>query len=144
MGKRSNLTAAELDLIAELTEEAGLSAAQIARRVGCSVGSVTWAQLRIGADRRPTRALPPVPVERKTVMRGNHVVTSYSAEDDAALQAMALAGLCDGAIGRALNPPRRPNSVRGRLMTLARRAERREAADLATIRTFMATARAPA
>jgi len=83
MGKRSNLTAAELDLIAELTEEAGLSAAQIARRVGCSVGSVTWAQLRIGADRRPTRALPPVPVERKTVMRGNHVVTSYSAEDDA-------------------------------------------------------------
>lgn len=81
--KRPNLTQAELDRIAELTEGGRLSAGQIAVKIGCSTGSVTWAQLRIGADRYPDRELPAVPTERRQYMRNGHPIRAYTQDDDA-------------------------------------------------------------
>jgi hypothetical protein len=125
--KRRNLTPQELDQIAFLTEERKLSPRQIALRIGCSVGSVTWAQLRIGADKHPDKPLPPVPVVRPVAMRSGRPVVGFNHSDDSLLETLAKEGLSDAEIGRRMQPARRPNSVRGRLMTLARRASRAEA-----------------
>lgn len=127
MARRPNLTPAQLDEIAELTEVNRLTVEQIARKIGCSKGSVHWAQLRIGADKHADRPLPPVPTERLEARRGDHLVRRFTASEDAELERLAKEGLTDSEIGRRLTPRRRPNSVRGRLMTLARRAAREEA-----------------
>ncbi|MFN7128238.1 MAG: hypothetical protein ACK4OJ_04160 [Brevundimonas sp.] len=124
--KRPNLTQAELDRIAELTEGGRLSAGQIAVKIGCSTGSVTWAQLRIGADRYPDRDMPPVPTERRQYLRNGHPVLAYTQDDDARLLKLEAEGLNPGEIGRRMNPTRLSNSVRGRLLTLGRRQARQE------------------
>ncbi len=124
--RRPALTQNELDRIADLTETGRLSAGQIALKIGCSVGSVTWAQLRIGADAHPDRRLDPVPVERQVAMRGGKPVIRFTQSDDVELLKLEGEGLNPTEIGRRLTPPRLSNSVRGRLMTLARRAARAE------------------
>lgn len=124
--RRPSLTQPELDRIAELTETGRFSAGQIAVKIGCSVGSVSWAQLRIGADRYPDRALPPVPAERIVAIRGGKPVHRFTQDDDALLLKLEAEGLSPSAIGRRMTPPRLSNSIRGRLMTLARRQARAE------------------
>ncbi len=126
MPKRPNLTQAELDVIAELTEERRLSPRKIAMKVGCCEGSVTWAQLRIGADKYPGKVLPPVPKEPIVAMRGGRPVRRFTQDDDLRLLELEAEGLNYGEIGRRLIPPRQPNSIQGRLMTLSRRAARAE------------------
>ena len=127
MPKRARMTDAELERIAHLTEEVGLNPAQIAADIGCSLGSVTWAQLKIGVDGRPDKPLPPVPVEPKQAIRNGHIVRRYTQADDNLLLRLEAEGLNPHAIGQRFNPPRRHNSVVGRLRTLARRQARDEA-----------------
>lgn len=123
---RPYLTQPELDRIAELTEAGGLSNRAIAKIIGCSEGSVGWAQLRIGADKNPDGKLPPIPTKPVESRRGTHVVRRFTTADDALLLRLEAEGLTYGAIGRRLSPQRRPNSIQGRLMTLSRRAARAE------------------
>lgn len=58
------------------------------------------------------------------VSRGGHIVRRFTPEEDKVLTEMDMAGerVCE--MARRLN--RKPNSVRGRLMTLARQEARRE------------------
>ncbi|WP_339543485.1 hypothetical protein, partial [Pseudomonas sp. JAI120] len=61
--------------------------------------------------------------------RGGHIVRPFSAADDALLLTLEAQGINIAEIARRIS--RKPNSVKGRLMTLARRdarAELREAA----------------
>lgn len=95
----------------------------IGRAIGCSGKVLSWHFLKWAVD-------PPKPAPLRldyhlrcpTMKRGNHIVRAYTPEDDATLLELERQGWTDSQIGRALN--RRPNSVRGRLMTLAWREER--------------------
>lgn len=127
MTRRPALTPAELERIAELTEERGLKPGQIARLVGCSIGSVTWAQLRIGADPHPDKPLSPVPTEPLTYVRASGPVRRFTKAEDDQLLKLEAEGFGPKQIGNRLDPPRRWNSIKGRLMTLARRQAREEA-----------------
>ncbi len=120
-GSRSRLSDADFDLIADMREE-GRTYDEIGSRVGCSGKLVSWHCLRLGIDAPNGPVLPEIPAVPITIKRGNHEVRRFTRDEDARLKAMALAGQGDAIIARALS--RRPNSVRGRLMTLARRDER--------------------
>lgn len=113
----------ELDRIVDMRER-GCSHAMIARVIGCSESAVWWQCLRLCAE--PPK--PPRPLDgrqrRTVVMRKGLPVRAFTPEDDARLLALEAEGLSDTAIGRAMG--RRPNSVRGRMMTLARRDARAE------------------
>lgn len=90
---------------------------------GISANAVSWHCLRLGAELpRKTRLRPNYHLEQPVMKRGKHIVRAFTPAEDAQLTVLSLQGLGDTAIGRALG--RRPNSVRGRLMTLARREER--------------------
>lgn len=128
MTRRATLTPEQLDRIADLTERRRLSAGRIAQMLDVSVGAVAWARLRIGADKHPTKVLPPVPTQPVVRMRGGRPVRAFVQAEDELLLSLEAQGLGDFQIGRRLDPPRRSNSVRGRLMTLARRQARAEAA----------------
>ena len=106
--------------------EAGQSYARIARAFGCSESNVYWICLALGADHPNAK---PLSVEIRgpmVVLRNGHAVRRYTREEDARLLALEAEGNGDSAIGKILG--RRPNSVRARLMTLARREARTEAA----------------
>ena len=126
MGKR-RFSDADFDVIAEMRER-GLSYQQIARKFGCSAKAISWHCLRLGAD-------PPKPaplrlnyhLEHPTMKRGNHVVRAFTPDEDRRLLELEADGRSITEIGRTLG--RRWNSVRGRLMTLARRDERLQAAE---------------
>lgn len=116
MGGRRILSDAQLDVMAEL-REAGRTYKWIARHftdAGTPVteSTIAWQCLRLGVisphctqasfSRGPTRMGRP-----------------FTDEEDARLLALEGQGLSRAAIGRAIG--RRPNSVAGRLYTLARR-----------------------
>jgi len=124
MGKR-RLTEADYARMAEL-RESGVSVARIAAIVGCSPGWVNWKCLQLGAEPPNARPLADAIVGPPVVRRGDHLVRRFTHEEDAALIAMEREGLSPSAIGRRLG--RTPGSVKGRLMTLARREARRDAA----------------
>ena len=90
-----------------------------------SVGVVEWQCLKAGADRpkkfwgKPNR--PGAPYVRK-----GYTVRPFAPEDDELLRQLDMEGIRISDISRRLG--RAPNSVRGRLYTLARRDERAEAA----------------
>lgn len=115
-----------LNQAADLREQ-GLSCQAIANKLEMSVGAVSWHCLRLGADSPKTRHNTARPTGPMLVKRSGHVVRRFSVEEDQMLIEMDLAGkrMCE--IARKLN--RRPNSVKGRLMTLARREERLEIAN---------------
>ena len=120
------------DQLAEAFEmrERGLSAERIARTfrargIPVSAGSISWACLVNGADlpvarRRPQNALPPGMV----VQRCGHSVRYFTDEEDQRLLALEARGENCSQIARQLG--RKPNSIRGRLATLARRQARAE------------------
>jgi DNA-binding CsgD family transcriptional regulator len=120
---------ADYERMAEL-REGGLSNAKIAKQLGCSEGLVAWTCLKLGAEPAKLRArpLPDAIVGPVEMSRGNHVVRRFSAEDDAKLLQLSREGRRRSEIARQLG--RKPNSVQGRLMTLARREARREEAGL--------------
>jgi len=122
--KRPPLSAEEKAFAIE-KRELGWSCERIARSLGCSAGSVSWHCLQVGAD--PPNAKPIDTSIRgpMAVVRNGKLVRRYSPEEDRKLVALSLSGKTHTEIGRELG--RRPNSVRGRLMTLARHEARLEA-----------------
>lgn len=124
MGKSWRLTAADRERIATM-REAGSSCGVIAAAIGCSVSSVSWQCLRLGAEPPNPRALKDVPATPKAVRRGDHMVRRFTVDEDAQILTMEAEGLATVEIARRLGRP--PNSVLGRIMTLARREARMEA-----------------
>lgn len=121
MAKR-RLSPADLDRLAE-RREAGASYRELAAEFGCSESAISWQCLRLGADPpKPPRPRPTYHLQMPLVRRGNHMVRAFTPAEDARLLELEQQGLGNTAIGRALD--RRPNSVRNRLMTLARHDER--------------------
>lgn len=121
MKRRQNLTRDEIEAIAA-DRERGMSLPAIAQKYSCSQGSAAWHCLRLGAD--PPKAKP---IDTRirgplVVKRGGHQVRRFTPDEDALLLELERRGLGDTAIARELR--RKPNSVRGRLMTLARHEER--------------------
>jgi hypothetical protein len=106
--------------------EAGKTYEQIGRALGCSAKAVSWHCLRLGADSpRPTKLWDGI-VGPPTFGRNGHTVRRYTVEDDALLLKLERQGLPIATIAQRMG--RRWNSVKGRLMTLARRDERSSAA----------------
>lgn len=112
-----------LDEAARL-RETGMSEAAIAKRLNMSLGAVSWHCLRLGADSPHTVRNISTTTGPMVVSRGGHIVRRFTPEEDKVLTEMDMAGerVCE--MARRLN--RKPNSVRGRLMTLARQEARRE------------------
>jgi len=129
MGGSRILSDEQIDLVCEMRER-GLSYQQIVNRfatmgVAVSVGSVGWACLSHGADLPPHRRRPHKgPVAGETYQRNGHSIRTFTPEDDAKLLALEAAGFGYSAIGRELG--RKPNSIRGRFLTLARHQARAE------------------
>lgn len=121
---RIRLTEADHERIVQL-REAGRTMGQIASVLGCSASTVSWHCLRLAAEppkpQRPRVGL----VSSAEVFRNGHVVRRYTTEEDERLLALEAEGLSLSEIGRRLG--RRHNSIRARLMTLARRDARLEA-----------------
>ena len=106
--------------------EIGMSHAAIARKLNMSVGAVSWHCLRLGADSPNTRGKMPVSRGPMVCKRSGYNVRKFTAAEDATILAMDLAGATTADIARAVGRPW--NSTRGRQMTLARHAARREEA----------------
>lgn len=125
MSRGNPLTRAQVLEIAELREK-GLTYGQIARRFGVSSETVGWHCLKEGAE-APKGGRSWDGIVGPTVMkRGNHEVRRYTPEEDQKLLTLAKAGKNKTEIGRVLG--RRNNSINGRLLILARRDARAEAA----------------
>ncbi len=113
------LTPEQIEEIAEL-REAGHSTPALAKRFNVSIGCISWHCLKQAAE-------PPVRKYRLgdkgplIVKRGRHEVRRYTPNEDRQLETLSRQGLSSSEIGRRLN--RKPNSINGRLMTLARREE---------------------
>jgi hypothetical protein len=123
MARRPDLTPDELERIAEL-REGRASQREIARQIGCSVGSVSWALLKLGIDIDPDAPLPPVPTEPTQYARGGMVVRRFTEAEDARLLELEASGAKVYHIAKLIG--RQNNSVLGRLRTLARREARAE------------------
>jgi hypothetical protein len=108
--------------------ETGMSAKAIGKRLGMSASAVSFHCLRLGADSPNTVGNIPDPKGPMVVARGNHQVRRFTPEEDRLLIDMDVAGakVCD----MAKKLDRKPNSVRCRMMTLARRETRAELAAL--------------
>lgn len=122
----SRLSEAQLAEMAALRER-GWSCGRIGLKFGLSGDVIYWHCLRLGADPPNLRArvLPATATGPRTMKRGNHVLRRYTPAEDRQILALDAQGKGDTEIGRALG--RKPNSIRGRLMTLARHDARREA-----------------
>ncbi len=134
--KRPPLTDEQKQEIFELRGERGLTYGQISRKLDVDVGAVSWHCLMNGverAGRKPGLHKIRAP-ENLTCMRNGFIVRGYTEEDDKRLLEIEAKHRADGlvnyaALGRAMIPPRQPNSIRGRLATLARRESRKEEAE---------------
>lgn len=120
MPKR-RLTDADYERIAELRAK-GHSCEWIGRKIGCSGSAVSWHCLRLGIDTPKPAPLRKDYYKRGPMKRGNFILRPYTPEDDAKLLDLEAKGLNYAELGRQLD--RKPNSIRGRLMILARREER--------------------
>lgn len=109
----------------EYLREQGIGHGGIARLVGCGPGAVAWHCLRYGIEPLRPLAWPSIPKPAIQV-RGGRLVRAFSPAEDTRLLALALGGASPHAIGRRLG--RAESSVRARLMILARRDARAEAA----------------
>jgi hypothetical protein len=99
--------------------------AAIADDLGASIGAVRW-QLMAAAALDPSKPnrLPAIPTEPRQVSRGGHIMRLFTQEEDARLLALEAQGLPRSQIARNLGRPH--NSVRARLMTIARHQERED------------------
>lgn len=122
---RRRLSLEDKELICSMRER-GKTYEQIGRRVGCSAKAVSWHCLQLGAE-PPKRTKLWDKIQGPAVFsRNGHSVRRYTAEEDSILLDLERQGLPIGEIARRMG--RRWNSVKGRLMTLARREEREAAA----------------
>ncbi|MEA3043005.1 MAG: hypothetical protein QOH47_843 [Sphingomonadales bacterium] len=124
------LTEQQLDEMAEL-RELGRTAGSIQRhfeRQGVTVsrGLIEWQCLRLGADLPPERRRPSAQLNRP-YERNGRLVRPFTPAEDRQLLALEAEGRPLNAIARQIG--RGNNSVRGRLMILARREARAEEAD---------------
>ncbi|MBE0529510.1 MAG: hypothetical protein IH626_01700 [Rhodospirillales bacterium] len=105
--------------------EKGWSYKRIGDALGVSQGCISWHCLANGIEpANKTLKSHDFIVGPAVMARGNHLVRRFSKEEDATIVAMDMQGASISLIARRVG--RRWNSVRGRLMTLARRDERRE------------------
>ncbi|WP_129792601.1 hypothetical protein [Sphingosinicella sp. CPCC 101087] len=123
------LTEAQLDEMAELREQ-GWTTARIQRHferkgVLVSRGAIDWQCLRLGADVPPECRRPSSQRDRP-YRRNGRTVRPFSPVEDAQLLSLERQGEPLSRIARTMG--RGNNSIRGRLMILARRDERAEAA----------------
>lgn len=127
----SKLTPADIERAIAL-REGGMTLNKIGALVGVSGKALSWHFLKRAVDPPKPYALRPdyhlvcPKMERVGADGKVHVVRAFTPEEDARITALSLEGLNHTDIGRAVG--RKPNSVHGRLMTLARRAERELAA----------------
>ncbi|RUN77292.1 hypothetical protein [Sphingomonas sp. TF3] len=130
--QRRRLSDDQIDEMARLRER-GWSSERIAAHFGeqgvsISANAINWQCLRVGAD-APLKFQGRCTQPTEPYNRGGHIVRPFSAADDALLLTLEAQGINIAEIARRIS--RKPNSVKGRLMTLARRdarAELREAA----------------
>jgi len=127
MAGRRILSDAQLEEMCSLRER-GWGVDRIAayfteRGTSISGNAINWQCMRLGADTLPKfRGKHSQPEE--PYRRGGHIVRPYTPEDDALLTALDIQGTRICVIARRMG--RAPNSIRGRLLTLARREARRE------------------
>lgn len=106
--------------IAELREERGWTIKRIAEHIGCSVSAVAWQCLINGIDKPGVQKMTArYPAVSK---RGDHLIRRFTEEEDVRLVALEAQGLNCSQMARQLG--RKPNTIRGRLATLARLEER--------------------
>ena len=123
--RRTKTTPEQRARIVEL-REAGLGAAEIARRLGLTASRVHWACLVEGAERPSGQVRLFSHLAGRIYSRGAHVFRRFTAEEDAAILRQRAAGASVSVIAKGLNPPRRHSSVLARLAILARHQALRE------------------
>lgn len=111
---------------AAMRYEAGDKPKNICADFGISMGSLNWNMLRLGADKPDAKPLPARAPGPPIVRRGAFEVRHFTADEDRRIQERSVEGWGNTRIGREIGRP--ANSVKGRLMTLARHEARREAA----------------
>jgi hypothetical protein len=119
------VTPEQIERIAELRSERGWSEGRIARSLKVSTSGIYYICLSRAIDPPRPHAPKPVPIASIVHRRGGRVVRKFNQAEDAALLALEAEGLNRAQIGRRLG--RKPNVVKMRLMTLARREDRAEA-----------------
>ncbi|MBL4641576.1 MAG: hypothetical protein JKX86_07115 [Verrucomicrobiales bacterium] len=132
MGGKRILSDAQIDEMCALREK-GWGTRRIAEHftnagTPISEGSVSWQCLVNGAD-APPRLRGKSAQASAPYRRNGHLVRPYSADDDALLRILDMQGCPVAVIARRL--ARKPNSIRGRLATLARQDARAEEAGYA-------------
>lgn len=100
----------------------------LAHEFGVAVtrSTVRWHRLKNLAEPEGRTKVAPVPAEPIVTRRGDHVVRRFTKAEDALLLKLEGEGLTSSQIARRLD--RKPNSITGRLLTLARHEDRRERA----------------
>ena len=93
--------------------------------VEISAKAILWQLLRLGYDLPPGRRQA-TNVGPLIQQRGDQIVRRFSPEDDKLLLELERQQLSYSEIGRRMS--RKPNSIRGRLLTLARRDARQDEA----------------
>ena len=121
-GRKSRISK-HADTIAELRGVKGWGYERIGQHIGMSGNAVSWYCL-VNFIERPGPPPPVHSVGPMVVRRGNHDVRRFTADEDTRLLALEAQGLGYSEIGRHMG--RKPNSIRGRLATLARRDARAE------------------
>lgn len=116
------VTPAMVERIAELREVRGWSFERIAQDIGLSRGAVQYRCLLEQIE--PPRTPPKQSRMPRSFLRGRHPVRGFTPAEDAILLERRTTGSTISALARSLH--RKPNSIRGRLLTLARRAARTE------------------
>lgn len=127
MGGKRILSDAQIDEMCELREKGWgidrIAAYFTAQGTPISGKAINWQCMKNGADAPPRlrgrHTQPTAPYRR-----GNHIVRPYSSEDDALLRVLDQQGFSVAVISRRMG--RKPNSIRGRLITLARMDARAE------------------
>lgn len=109
--------------------EGGQGYDAIARRLLISAGAVGYHCLKNAVD--PPNPPPPAKRRDGPIMRRSGLVHPFTADDDALINALAVQSVSHVAIARQLTRrdparPRRPHSIKCRLMTLARQQARAE------------------
>ncbi len=106
----------------ERMRSAGRSYRAIGNAIGMSPGAVSWYCLA-NAIEPPNPRKPVAEMRGPLVMRrGEHEIRRFTEDEDRRLVALSKRGFSYGHIAQQIG--RKPNSVRGRLMSLARREER--------------------
>lgn len=116
--RRGRLSADEMDRIDELSGR-GLGAGQIALRLNRHPGTVNYAMHRLGRRKLTRRST--------TYVRNGVLVKSFSAEEDALIEALSASGMKNADIAAQVSAqfghPRTEHTINVRLVMLASAAE---------------------